>query len=1237
MILSGAKLFCIDYPTLRYFHTTMHASTPFIHCAPHTDGGTQACFAILLESLGADRRSLNEKDDFALRWLMRHMNVINSLYCPSPERTLALRYVARPEPTRFSAGRVEIALLGAISGATEAEARERAENLLRETLGHLVAAFSECTWKIVTTEQDFMAVWRPFDFEKAHFAEILRREDLTPLETLRLRPSLRKGKQVEARSKPAMDKSVYFVHPFLIQDTTMSRLLRILLFQPAPVLLQIALSPVTLTETEESALQLEITKCETSSHHEDNEINTSPLHSGLLETRAKALANGLMQKLAGLEDAPFLMQITVASPAPLGETLVETIGTEITRPPARTIASDESAWNFFGGGYDIALPCTEADRGHLRTCFERLSIHPWGSSLAPESLRRIRHLMSGDEAACAFRLPVCGPDGIEGISVRPSRQRPLPRESAAVGLDGGKALLLGENRCFGPPQPVHLTERDRKQHLYVVGQTGTGKTTLLKTMILSDIRNGEGIAVLDPHGDLYNELLESIPPERRDDVIAIDPTDTECPVGVNLLECNSPEERFLIAYQMRDIIERMIHDQYGTNNGGMIGPMFFYHVQMNLLLAMSRPDLPPSTLEDFVNIFMVKKYHERWLPIPPEDKIVSDWANNTLKNYDYLKRGSDSSLSMGEWVASKFLDFIYDPKLRGIFTQQKSTIDFRKAMDEGKILLINLAKGEMAEHLSRFLGMVILAKLQCAAMSRVDLPQKQRLMFHLYVDEFQAIATGSFITMLSEARKFGLSLVLANQFFSQFKDERIMQSVVGNVGTTICFRVGREDAEALEPQFTPHFDRFDLANLPNWNACVKTTVQGQVVSPFSLATVPVVPPPDAVPAAEVIAASRKRYGKINVAKDFSQVSSNALILTDLLLLAKELKAGAHITDDTIEGLFAYTCAYKNLKGEHFMPVRARITGDYRNTLSLHARMMLPDPLSENAQETLFEILRQNSDFPEWEHEPAENCIRIREVIHPQKEASDGKVTTAQLLKVLSHFSGFADLLTMFFEKYLPSETVSGAPTSTSDPDILQSPFRLDRLRAFLLPIAPDASFAQPAHTTGRKEPMLICKGVFVKTNSYRKWAVNGLELDFRVSPDGSRAYAATGVMLDLPEFTPTRDVDTRLRDAMDSTLEKALKSESSNHGLRLIFAQPHFKKELKSPERVFVEIDILLQEGGITIENIRKVMDSMGRMADFIEEDFSIPQRKLLLPDSPNKAEQVALQLSQDKHHTQRP
>jgi len=227
---------------------------------------------------------------------------------------------------------------------------------------------------------------------------------------------------------------------------------------------------------------------------------------------------------------------------------------------------------------------------------------------------------------------------------------------------------------------------------------------------------------------------------------------------------------------------------------------------------------------------------------------------------DYTKRFKDQS-TWGEYLSSKFEDFVFDPKLRFIFGQKRSTIDLRRIMDEGKILLVNLAKGELAEANARFLGMVLMAKLMAAAMSRTDLPMEKRRKFYLYVDEFQSLATQSFILLLSEARKFGLGLILANQFVSQIKDEQIIQAIFGNVGTLISFRVGQVDAEMLQPYFAPSFDAHDLSNLPNWHACVKTTVHNQVVTPFTLRTILLPITPDLQIAAKVRSFSRDHFGR----------------------------------------------------------------------------------------------------------------------------------------------------------------------------------------------------------------------------------------------------------------------------------------------------------------------------------------------------------------------------------------
>jgi hypothetical protein len=447
---------------------------------------------------------------------------------------------------------------------------------------------------------------------------------------------------------------------------------------------------------------------------------------------------------------------------------------------------------------------------------------------------------------------------LPGLLVRSARRRPIPRAVAVHAPAGG--VHVGESRQLDYGQPVFVSERDRRQHMYVVGQTGTGKTTLLKHMILDDIVSGRGLAVIDPHGDLFEELLASIPPGRWDDVVVLDPVDMDFPVGLNLLQCDVAEDRHLVVREMHAIMSRLLHDQYGARSQEYTGPVFFQHMQMNMLLAMSDPE-HPGTLLQFYEIYRTPGFYKRWVPPVWSDPMLERWVSGPLARTDYLAR-SGSDISTGEYLSSKFDDFVFDPMLRSMFGQSRSTIDLLDIMDSGKILLVNLAKGRLTEQNSRFLGMVLMAKLQVAAMRRGLRPQADRRPFYLYVDEFQNLATENFVLMLSEARKFGLGLVLANQFVSQIDDQRIVDAIFGNVGTLCAFRVGRKDADMLESQFAPYFTEHDLANLPNWEACLRTTVDGQIAPPFTVNTVL----PDGAPASEdtareVRARSAARYGR----------------------------------------------------------------------------------------------------------------------------------------------------------------------------------------------------------------------------------------------------------------------------------------------------------------------------------------------------------------------------------------
>lgn len=822
---------------------------PYVHVweTAGTDGQDRhfGVFALRLAACSVARENGREEDS----QLIRQIDFINALYSPETPRTLAIRYLIHPSPGSFSAGRIEIVLLGKVAAGGEATARDRAWAFAGELAAIVGGAMPDHAWESVTDRAVFEALWQPLAWDGAHVAEIRRREDAVDLDTVRPRPVLGRGRAAPGWT-PAPG-TVYLVHPFKPRSGSLDRILRTLLLAPVPTVWQVSLMAVWLEDSEESALGEEIGKCERylADAGRDHGIGGSgPLH----RRRADMFCQMMVDQLTRLEDAPFLLSVCLASPAPLPRTLVEAVGVEITEP-VRTADG-------YGGGYDVVFPASDAELGLARANVAGLGFADWGESFAPERLRRIRRLVDAREAAGAFRLPLVEEGGLPGLEVRVSRMRPLPHEVAELAqAETTDRVRIGRNDYLGLSHDVYLLERDRRQHMYVVGQTGTGKTTLLKTLIRADMEAGHGLAVIDPHGDLVDELLSMVPRSRLNDVVLFDPTDEDHPIGLNLLEYKDESQRHFVVREMRAIMRRLLHDQFGSAADQWTGPVFFQHMQMNMLLAMSNPR-DHGTLLEFFEIFQHKEYWKRWLPLQWSEPQLKRWTETMLPQIDYTARRGEGP-TWGEFISSKFDDFVFDPRLRRIFGQKCSSLDFREIMDSGKILLVSLAKGDLTEANAAFLGMVLMAKIQAAAMERVDTPREQRRMFYLYVDEFQSLATDNFSLMLSEARKFGLGLVLANQFLTQIENKRIIQSVFGNVGTIMSFRVGQEDAESLGKLYRPLFDVPDLSNLPNWTACVKTCVAGQTVAPYTLRTI--LPTSKAATATreEVVAGSRLRYGR----------------------------------------------------------------------------------------------------------------------------------------------------------------------------------------------------------------------------------------------------------------------------------------------------------------------------------------------------------------------------------------
>jgi len=393
----------------------------------------------------------------------------------------------------------------------------------------------------------------------------------------------------------------------------------------------------------------------------------------------------------------------------------------------------------------------------------------------------------------------------------------------------------GEHRRFG------IRPRDRLRHIYVVGKTGTGKTTLLKNMALQDISGGRGLGIIDPHGDLAEDILDFIPAWRVRDVVYFDPGDLENPVGFNPLEDVEPDRRHLVCSGIIEVFKKMWADSWGPR---------LEYVLRHAILALL--EVPGSTLLGVMRMLSDRGYRR---------KVVERLSDPVVKNFwrrefeRYPERFASEAIAP---IQNKVGQFLTNPLIRNIVGQRRSSLDLRRMMDEGKIFVANLSKGKIGEDNSSLLGAMLVTKLQLAAMGRVELPECERREFYLYVDEFQNFATRSFADLLSEARKYHLGLVLAHQYISQMEEE-LRDAVFGNVGTIICFQVGSQDAEFLEGEFGPRFRREDLMNVPFGRIYLKLSVEGSTSQPFSARTLP---PPSRPPEShrhEIINFCRERY------------------------------------------------------------------------------------------------------------------------------------------------------------------------------------------------------------------------------------------------------------------------------------------------------------------------------------------------------------------------------------------
>jgi CxxC-x17-CxxC domain-containing protein len=410
-------------------------------------------------------------------------------------------------------------------------------------------------------------------------------------------------------------------------------------------------------------------------------------------------------------------------------------------------------------------------------------------------------------------------------------------------MDDQKITYFAETNFHNKRLRFGIKRIDRRKHMYVVGKTGTGKTTLLENMAMQDIQNGEGLAFIDPHGDTAYKLLDFVPKSRVNDVIYFDPGDIQFPIALNVMENVDPERRHFIASGLMAVFKKTF--------GPDVWSARMEYILGNTVLALL--EYPGSTLLSINPMLAVKEFRKKVVENVSDPVVKAFWVQEFAK---YTERFAAEATPA---IQNKIGQFTSNALIRNIVGQPISSFDFRKAMDEKKIIIINLAKGRVGEDTSRLLGTMIVTKIYLAAMSRVDVvDENNRPDFFFYVDEFQNFATESFANILSEARKYRLSLILAHQFMAQL-DEEVRDAVIGNMGTMMTFRVGADDAEFLEKEYSPEFTANDIVNLGFAQIYLKLMIDGFASRPFSAATLPPIVNNQVSMRDAVVEASRKNY------------------------------------------------------------------------------------------------------------------------------------------------------------------------------------------------------------------------------------------------------------------------------------------------------------------------------------------------------------------------------------------
>ncbi len=530
----------------------------------------------------------------------------------------------------------------------------------------------------------------------------------------------------------------------------------------------------------------------------------------MFESKTKEQMEKEKEKRATFVDETAMKHVQEKLSKTIVETNIRIVSSATTLPRAQAIRADlEASFAQFSQVGGNSIKWVEVQGSKQKAMLHRYSYRLWNED---ES-----YPLNMSELASVFHFPMQNKD-VGNVRAQTATQAQAPLDMPVEGV------ILGVNKFRGQDTMIHMSREDRRRHLYVIGQTGTGKTSILKNLIIQDIKNGDGCCFIDPHGNDIMDILACIPPERSQDVVYFDPSYIARPVGLNMLEYdkNFPEQKTFIVNELLGIFNKL----FDMKTSG--GPGFEQYFRNATMLVMEHPE-SGNTLLEIARIFSDKDFRDYKLSKCKNPLLLQFWQNAEKTT------GEQGLQNWTQYVNSKFDVFLSNDIMRPIIAQEKSAFNIREIMDSKKIFLVNLSKGRLGDINSSLIGLILVGKFLQAALSRVgttDLPD-----FYLYIDEFQNVTTPSISSILSEARKYGLSLNLAHQYIAQLPED-IKSAVFGNVGSMALFRVGPDDAPYLEPQLSPTFTASDLMKIENYHAYMKMLIRGEPKKPFDIVTLP---------------------------------------------------------------------------------------------------------------------------------------------------------------------------------------------------------------------------------------------------------------------------------------------------------------------------------------------------------------------------------------------------------------